>query len=318
MKRYILLIGAAAVLVLVAAAFGSLFGFFSLPGSAQLPAAGTIALDSSPPPSSALPAGPVSRDYPYVLRGENGTIRLDLDPGLYNRLAAGAPPSVCLAPVSGANPCPDDEIARYYRGVIGRPEEKPYLDALVKAIRETTDVRDDQARIAISLVQQVPYGYNQSYVQGNGNLRSPFMVLYDDSGICDEKSLLLAYLLKELGYGVVLFSFTDQQHTAVGIRSPPAYAYNLTGYAFVETTFPAIVTNDRGEYGGSGTLTGPPVILPIADGDSFDSVSAEYADARAFIRLRELVRTSGSRLTGENRTEAQALCRKYGLYSCNG
>jgi hypothetical protein len=317
MKRYILLIGAAAVLVLVAAAFGSLFGFFSLPGS-TLPATGAIAPDSSPQPSSALPAGPVSRDYPYVLRGENGTIRLDLDPELYNRLAAGAPPSVCLAPVSGADPCPDDEIARYYCGMIDRPEEKPYLDALVKAIRETTDVRDDRARIAISLVQQVPYGYNQSYAQGNGNLRSPSMVLYDDSGICDEKSVLLAYLLKELGYGVVLFSFPEQQHTAVGIRSPPAYAYNTTGYAFVETTLPAIVTDDRGKYGGNGTLTGPPNIIPIADGGSFDSVSAEYADARTFIRLRELVRTSGDRLTGENRTEAQALCRKYGLYSCNG
>ncbi|PKG32124.1 hypothetical protein [Methanoregula sp.] len=318
MKRYILLIGVAAVLVLIAAALVSLSGFFSLPESAHLPAAGPIAPDISPQPSSAPSSGAVSRTYPYVLRGENGTIRLDLDPGLYNRLAAGAPPSVCPAPASGADPCPDEEIARFYQELIVRPEERPYISALVQQIQEKTDVRDDQARIAISLVQQIPYRYNQSYAQGSGNLRSPSMVLYDQSGICDEKSVLLTSLLEELGYGVVLFSFPDQQHTAVGIRSPPAFSWNNTGYAFVETTFPAIVTDDKGEYGGGGTLTGPPVIIPIADGGSFDSVGTEYADALTFIRLRDLVRTSGDRLTGEDRTEAEALCRKYGMHSCSG
>jgi hypothetical protein len=318
MKQYILLIGATTVLVLVAAAFGSLSGFFGLTESAQPPATGPIAPDISPQLSSVSSSGAVSRTYPYVLRGENGTIRLDLDPELYNRLAAGAPPSVCLAPASGADPCPDEEIARFYRGAIDRPEERPYINALVQQIRKKTDVQNDRARIAISLVQQIPYGYNQSYVQGNGNLRSPFMVLYDQSGICDEKSVLLASLLEELGYGVIVFSFPDQQHTAVGIRSPPAFSFNNTGYAFVETTFPTIVTDDRGEYGGGGTLTGPPVIYPIADGGLFDSAGTEYADARTFIRLRDLVRTTGNRLTGENRTEAQALCRKYGLYSCSG
>ena len=317
MKRYILLIGAAAVLVLIAAAFVSLSGFFSLPGSAQPPASGPNAPDISPQPSSTPSSGAVSRTYPYVLRGENGTIRLDLDPGLYNRLSAGTPPSVCLTPAGGANPCPDEEIARYYRGVIDRAEERPYIDALVQQIREKTDVQNDRARIAISLVQQIPYGYNESYAYGNGNLRSPSMVLYDQSGICDEKSVLLASLLEELGTGCPR-PFADQQHTAVGIRSPPAFSFRNTGYAFVETTFPAIVTDDQGEYADGGLLSGPPVIYPIADGGSFDSVSAEYADARTFIRLRELVRTSGERLTGEDRTEAEALCRKYGLYSCSG
>lgn len=73
-----------------------------------------------------------------------------------------------------------------------------------------------------------------------------------------------------------------------------------------------------GEYGGEGTLTGPPLIIPLADGGSFDSAGTEYDDARTFIRLRDLVLTGGDRLTGESRTEAQVLCRKYGLYSCTG
>ena len=207
------------------------------------------------------------------------------------------------------------EVTRFYRGLINRPEEQLYLSALAQAIREKTDVRDDQARIAISLVQQIPYGTNNSYTSGTGNLRTPYMVLYDRSGICDEKSLLLASLLRELGYGVVIFSFPDREHTAVGIRSPAAYAHNKTGYAFVETTYPAIPTDDQGEYGNGGTLTGPPVIYPVVDGASFDSVSAEYADAREFIRLRDMVRIPGGTITTANRAEARALYRKYGLFS---
>jgi hypothetical protein len=316
MKRYGHIFAALAALALVVAVFFYFPGLYGLPKPVQLPATVQPAPEISTQPPGMPAEEPVTRMYAYVLRGENGTVRLDLDPDLYNRLAAGSPPTVCLAPVSGTDPCPAAEIARYYRCIIDRPEEKPYLDALVQAVREKTDVQDDQARIAISLVQQIPYGYNQSYARGNGNLRSPYMVLYDNSGICDEKSLLLAYLLNELGYGVALFSFPDQQHTAAGIRSPLAFSSNNTGYAFVETTFPAIITDDLGEYGDAGRLAGPPVMYPIADGASFDSVSSEYTDAREFIRLRDLVRTGEGRLTGTNRTEAQALCHKYGLYSC--
>lgn len=316
MKQYGWAIAALAVVVLIVAVFAWGVPWITGPQGRADPSAGLPAPALSPQPSVLPAVEPVTRNYPYVLRGENGTVRLELDPGLYNRLAAGAPPVVCITPVSGTDPCPDAEVARFYRGIIDRPEEQPSLSALAQAIRAKTDVRDDQARIAISLVQQIPYGTNNSYADGTGNLRTPSMILYDRSGICDEKSLLLASLLRELGFGVVLFSFPDQEHTAVGIRSPAAYAHNRTGYAFVETTFPAIVTDDQGEYGNNGRLIGPPTIYPVADGASFDSVSSEYADAREFIRLREMVRTSENRLTGANRTEAQELCRKYGLYSC--
>lgn len=316
MKRSGLVIGTlAAILLLSAGYLAGIPGISGLqkPGGPSLAGQMPDVLPEVVQPAATGTADPVLRTYPYVLRGGTGAIRLELDRDLYNRLAAGPPPAVCLAPVYADDPCPKEDILRYYRDVLDRPEERPYLDALVQAIRNKTNVRDDRARIAISLVQQIPYRYNQSYTTGNGNLRSPYLVLYDGCGICDEKSLLLAYLLRELGYGVVLFSFPEHQHMAVGIRSPTAYAYDTTGYAFIETTFPSIVTDDQGEYGDGGMLTGSPVIYPIADGMSFDSLVTEYTDAREFILLREQVRTTGSNLTGSNRTEAQSLYREYGL-----
>ncbi len=79
------------------------------------------------------------------------------------------------------------------------------------------DGEDDQAGIAISLVQKIPYDYEKMYrcgwtCQGRTFVsgippRYPYQVLYDGRGVCGEKSSLLALLLKEFGFGVVLLEF---------------------------------------------------------------------------------------------------------------
>ncbi|PKG31306.1 hypothetical protein, partial [Methanoregula sp.] len=99
MKQYGLAIAAVAAVVLVVAVFA-----WGIPGSAGLQGRSDTSASLqvpalSPQPSATPAAEPVTRTYAYVLRGENGTVRLDLDPGLYNRLAAGAPPAVCTTPV---------------------------------------------------------------------------------------------------------------------------------------------------------------------------------------------------------------------------
>jgi hypothetical protein len=96
------------------------------------------------------------------------------------------------------------------------------------------------------------------------------------------KSLLLAYLLRELGYGVVLFEFKSENHMAVGIKSPSQYSYRNSGYAFIEPTAPTIITDSQGDYVGAGKLTSTPQIFQISDGNSMTSISEEYDDARTF------------------------------------
>lgn len=54
---------------------------------------------------------------------------------------------------------------------------------------------------------------------------------------------------------MALLDFDAEKHTAVGIRSAQEYAYKNTGYAFIETTTPLIITDGNGEYllsAGSG------------------------------------------------------------------
>ena len=254
--------------------------------------------------------GLVTRSFPYILRGETGTINVSLSSAMYSELAAEVPLEMC-SPDNATVPCTHEVFSRFYLNMVNEPDENGTLDALVNAIREKTPVRDDQARIAISLVQQIPFGYHPSYDGGNGSMRYPFMVLYDDNGLCDEKSVLLASLLQGLGYGTALLDFSSDNHMVLGIQSPAAY--NNSGYAFVETTVPLIVTDDQEHYNGGGKLNGTPDIYPVSDGVSFDSVSEEYQDAREFIRLTKSGRYTGSGLRASDDPALQPLVKKYGL-----
>jgi hypothetical protein len=204
----------------------------------------------------------VIKTFNYTLRGEQGTISLDLDSNVYNNFLFFTECPMLYCNVTGQ--CTNTEEAQYYLKFINEPNQTRYLDNLINSIKSKTSYQDDQARIAISLVQNIPYGGKPNITSYDNNTRFPYEVLYDDRGQCLEKSLLLAYLLRGLGYGVVLFQYPVQNHMAVGIKSPAEYANDNTGYAFVETTIPSIVTDDQEYYGDVGKLTGNPVVYKIS------------------------------------------------------
>jgi len=164
-------------------------------------------------------------------------------------------------------------------------EQKPFIDPLVKEIENITSNKDDQARIAISLVQNMEYdstGLRTGTIKG----KYPYEVLYTGCGVCSEKSELLSYMLRELGYGVVMFRFESETHDAVGIKCPQEYSYRGTGYCFVESTSPSIITYSSGDYAVAGNSTTKLISMPkelkICDGNSFPSISEEYEDAQAW------------------------------------
>ena len=141
--------------------------------------------------------------------------------------------------------------------------------------------------------------------------------LYANKGVCEEKSLLLAYLLRGLGYGVVLFEYPSESHMAVGIKSPAAYAYDNTGYAFVESTSPTIITDDQENYVNVGKLTETPNVYTISDGISFNSISEEYNDAKTFNQLELISQGSGGILDQNYYYAWLSLVQKYGLKTSN-
>jgi len=134
--------------------------------------------------------------------------------------------------------------------------------------------------------------------------RLPYQVLYENTGICNEKAKLLAYFLKELGYGVALLNYAEEKHMAVGILAPEGYRTPGCGnYAYIESTQPTIISQLNQD------ISSDPDVIILTEGKEFDTIGEEYADARELERL--LTRKNG--LTREEYNRARALAQKYDL-----
>lgn len=270
----------------------------------------TIGTGSSVPspsltPDPAAPAGPyhylgtgkVSHQFVYYLRGTRGTITLPLYAGVYTNISQ----NLWFREPGAVSP-----RGRHYDDIFDNPVQEEYLRPLVMAIRNSTPSQDDQVRIAISLVQHIPY--DSSRATNPGPVHAPYVTLYDRKGVCQDKSVLLAYLLQELGYDTALMTFVPERHMTVGIRVPPPYDYRETGYAFVETTVPSIPTF----VAPVPRLESAPNLYRIEDGGYwFDSVPEEAGDARS---LERLVNQSGQGgFDPGTIATALSLVGKYGL-----
>jgi hypothetical protein len=187
------------------------------------------------------------------------------------------------------------------------PYQGRFLLDLLSNMRSRTDNADDQVRLSVSLVQHIAYDTvkQQEFLQGEYSPnRLPYQVLYENSGICNEKAKLLAYFLKELGYGVALLRYPEEKHMAVGILAPEGYRTPGCGdYAYIESTLPAIISQVNQD------IRSNPDIIVLAEGKEFGSIGEEYGDARELEQL--LARKKG--LTREEYNRARALAQKYDL-----
>ncbi len=109
---------------------------------------------------------------------------------------------------------------------------------------------DQTADLSTCFVQNIPYDSAKAKVVLSNSPsdkltkitnnyyfdRFPYETLYDNEGICTDKSYLEAALLKQMGYGTALLTFDIEHHMAVGIEVPNGYSSFNTGYSYIETT----------------------------------------------------------------------------------
>ncbi len=145
--------------------------------------------------------------------------------------------------------------------------QKYYLLPFVQKIQEKSTDKKEQARIAISIVQGIPYDW-EAFTTDSVTGRYPYEVLYDMKGVCMEKADLLAFTLRELGFGVAIFEFEAESHRAVGIKCSKGN-YN-TDYCFIEATDYYPVGQIPDSYvGGVDIRKATPEVILISEGDSF-------------------------------------------------
>jgi hypothetical protein len=247
------------------------------------PSAGTTT--DTIPSIPVLEKGEKTVRYTYTLRGVNGDLAVTVYAGVNDYLHAHEPPFYV------------GQIEEACQAVYDNPLQDTYLKEFFMKIWGSRSLTDDEARVAISLIQQMPYSIGSDDYAA----QFPYETLYAGTGDCSQKSYLLAYVLKNLGYDVVLFGLPN--HMAVGIRTDPQYDYMDTGYAFIETTQPAIITDtDCTEY---------PEIIPISGGNALADLSEEYNDVRELHRLQDSA--VNNMLPRDSYHKWQGIVVKYGL-----
>ena len=117
----------------------------------------------------------------------------------------------------------------------------------IKTISSKNGLKGDELlEFTVAFVQSIPYDEDRfeliTYPDKLEDLypRYPYEVLYDNKGVCSGKSFLATSLIKELGYGIALFSYDpivegEVGHIAPAIKCPKGYSSYNSGYCYTET-----------------------------------------------------------------------------------
>lgn len=118
-----------------------------------------------------------------------------------------------------------------------------YLAGLADKFKEAAGKENysdlDMVKNVIFFVQSLKYIEDKTGTGYDEYPKFPLETLADRGGDCDDTAILLASLLRELGYGAVLIQFED--HMAVGVKGDDSiqgsyYEVDGSRYYYVETT----------------------------------------------------------------------------------
>ncbi|MFC1965699.1 hypothetical protein ACFLWI_01955 [Chloroflexota bacterium] len=132
---------------------------------------------------------------------------------------------------------------RNYSVYVTHPLDDIYIERLVETIKESAAQQGfdeyQTVEFTIAFVQSLPYTVDSVTSPFDEYPRYPVETLVDGGGDCEDTSILLASLLSEMGYGVVLIS--PPNHMAVGVKGGDniygtSWTYEGDKYYYIETT----------------------------------------------------------------------------------
>jgi len=130
-----------------------------------------------------------------------------------------------------------------YSVYVTNPLNLPYISSLVKTLKEGAQKNNytewDTVNYVVAFVQSLDYVPDDISTTYDEYPKYPLETLVDGGGDCEDTSILIACILQEMGYGVVLLGMPN--HMAIGVKGadnqPGAYYnYNGSHYYFLETT----------------------------------------------------------------------------------
>lgn len=131
------------------------------------------------------------------------------------------------------------EYINYINESYNRSTCKNIADAILKAAESQGYTKSETVYEAIRFVQSIPY---KTDLESRGQRefpKYPVETIYDDNGDCEDLSMLLLSIIREMGFQTCFIEFSD--HIAVGILGADGlegsyYEVNGRKYYYVETT----------------------------------------------------------------------------------
>ena len=199
------------------------------------------------------------------------------------------------------------QLKRFWTTVTLDPHQTALYDSLSESFRSIRRGArlgsDEYVELITAYIQQMPYDTAEAESQASN--RYPVVTAFRGTGVCGDKSILLAGLLAHEGYRVSLLEFESETHMSVGIGTSGA-GYRDTHLAFVETTGPGLVGEVGKAYGTDGTivLRSTPLVVPIATegtdyraGDQVTAILDRRRDyERTYASLRARIDAAGKTL----------------------
>lgn len=153
----------------------------------------------------------------------------------------------------------NESFEAYYKKIISKMEAKEdntisVLADSIKKLGNNNGLSDDDiVELAVSFIQSIPYDEEKyslmkSIIENqsiNNDIltttrdtwpRLPYESLFDNKGICSDKTILTVALLNKLGFGTAIFDFPDNEHVAPGVKCATEYSTYKTGYCLIEVT----------------------------------------------------------------------------------
>ncbi len=179
-----------------------------------------------------------------------------------------------------------ESLYNYYHGLprlptidysvyVTHPLDDPYIGKFVETIRQAAAAKGltewQTIELTMAFVQNLPYKVDSVTTPFDEYPRYPIETIVDGGGDCEDTSILLAALLDEMGYGVVLIS--PPSHMAVGLKCADntygtSWSYKGAKYYYIESTgFGSRIGEVPKEYANSSASIYPLVPKPIITHD---------------------------------------------------
>ena len=186
-----------------------------------------------------------------------------------------------------------------YAGYVFDPYDDDYVAYTAHKLASLSHVQSDVARIdfVASFVQSIPYMKDDPTNNSYEYPRYPLESLKENRGDCEDKAILGAALLSELGYNVSLLRLPD--HMAVGVQldtMPGSYSYYVDRYYYLEmTAVNSPVGRVPPEYQGLTNVTNYPISSrPLFIHYWLDATHYTTSTGLDYIKLKMLVKNLGS------------------------